>query len=195
MKSFLTIIFISLTHLIYCQQNTLSGYIKDANSGEALIGASVFIEGEGKGASTNVYGFYSITLDAGVHNVKYSYVGYKDVLKSINFNDHIRVNIELYESQDLLEEVVIDAQQTDENTTGTQMGKVDLSMDKIKTIPAFMGEVDVLKTIQFLPGVSSGGEGNTGFYVRGGGPDQNLILLDEATVYNASHFVRFLFCV
>lgn len=173
------------------QQHTLSGYIKDVNTGEALIGASVFIEGEGKGASTNVYGFYSITLNSGDHIVKYSYVGYVDVVRTIEFRDHVRVNIELSESQDLLEEVVIEARQTDENTTGTQMGKVDLSMDKIKTIPAFMGEVDVLKTIQFLPGVSSGGEGNTGFYVRGGGPDQNLILLDEATVYNASHLFGF----
>ena len=104
-----------------------------------------------------------------------------------------RVNVELIESEDLLEEVIVNAQQLDENTTSTQMGKVELSMDKIKTIPAFMGEVDILKTIQFLPGVSSGGEGNTGFYVRGGGPDQNLILLDEATVYNASHLFGF-FC-
>jgi hypothetical protein len=178
-------------YFVFGQQHTLSGYIKDVNSGEALIGASVFIEDEGKGASTNVYGFYSITLSSGSHNVKYSYVGYDDVVKTIEFRDHVRVNIELRESQDLLEEVVIEARQTDENTTGTQMGKVDLSMDKIKTIPAFMGEVDVLKTIQFLPGVSSGGEGNTGFYVRGGGPDQNLILLDEATVYNASHLFGF----
>ena len=191
MKKLLLVYFTITFGFFYGQQHTLSGYIKDANSGEALIGASVFIEGEGKGASTNVYGFYSITLNAGIHNVKYSYVGYEDVHKSINFNDHIRVNIELYESQALLEEVVIEAEQTDENTTGTQMGKVDLSMDKIKTIPAFMGEVDVLKTIQYLPGVSSGGEGNTGFYVRGGGPDQNLILLDEATVYNASHLFGF----
>ena len=173
------------------QTNTLSGYVKDAKTGEALIGATVYIPEESKGATTNVYGFYSITLNSAVHQVKYSYVGYDDVIKTIDFVEHIRINVELSEAEDLLDEVVIEANQSDENTTSAQMGKIDLSMDKIKTIPAFMGEVDVLKTIQFLPGVSSGGEGNTGFYVRGGGPDQNLILLDEATVYNASHLFGF----
>ncbi|MBM77033.1 MAG: TonB-dependent receptor [Crocinitomicaceae bacterium] len=191
MKKFLFVYFTLVSSFSFGQQHTLSGYVKDVNSGEALIGASIFIEGEGKGTSTNVYGFYSITLESGNHKVKYSYVGYKDIIRTIDFQDHVRVNIELKEAQDVLDEVVVEARQTDENTTSTQMGKVDLSMDKIKTIPAFMGEVDVLKTIQFLPGVSSGGEGNTGFYVRGGGPDQNLILLDEATVYNASHLFGF----
>tara|TARA_Y100000589_G_scaffold332308_1_gene391582 strand:+ start:11932 stop:14337 length:2406 start_codon:yes stop_codon:yes gene_type:complete len=190
-KKFLFVYFTLVSSFSFGQQHTLSGYVKDVNSGEALIGASIFIEGEGKGTSTNVYGFYSITLESGNHKVKYSYVGYKDIIRTIDFQDHVRVNIELKEAQDVLDEVVVEARQTDENTTSTQMGKVDLSMDKIKTIPAFMGEVDVLKTIQFLPGVSSGGEGNTGFYVRGGGPDQNLILLDEATVYNASHLFGF----
>ena len=176
---------------VVSQNHTLSGYVKDAKTGEALIGVSIFIEKESKGVSTNVYGYYSISLDAGQYDVKYSYVGYSSVVKNVQFSEPIRLNIELSESQDLLDEVVVEAKESDENTKGTQMGKIDLSMDKIKTIPAFMGEVDVLKTIQFLPGVSSGGEGNTGFYVRGGGPDQNLILLDEATVYNASHLFGF----
>jgi len=176
---------------MFSQQHTLSGYVKDALTGEALIGVSIYVEKESKGATTNVYGFYSISLKSGEYEVKYSYVGYADILKTIQFKDHVRLNIDLNKSQDLLDEVVIDAKQSDENTTGTQMGQIELSIDKIKTIPAFMGEVDILKTIQFLPGVSSGGEGNTGFYVRGGGPDQNLILLDEATVYNASHLFGF----
>lgn len=176
---------------VVSQNHTLSGYVKDAKTGEALIGVSIFIEKESKGVSTNVYGYYSISLDAGQYDVKYSYVGYSSVVKNVQFSEPIRLNIELSESQDVLDEVVVEAKESDENTKGTQMGKIDLSMDKIKTIPAFMGEVDVLKTIQFLPGVSSGGEGNTGFYVRGGGPDQNLILLDEATVYNASHLFGF----
>jgi hypothetical protein len=176
---------------MFTQQHTLSGYVKDALTGEALIGVSIYVEKESKGATTNVYGFYSISLKSGEYEVKYSYVGYADILKTIQFKDHVRLNIDLNKSQDLLDEVVIDAKQSDENTTGTQMGQIELSIDKIKTIPAFMGEVDILKTIQFLPGVSSGGEGNTGFYVRGGGPDQNLILLDEATVYNASHLFGF----
>ena len=176
---------------VVSQNHTLSGYVKDAKTGEALIGVSIFVEKESKGVSTNVYGYYSISLNTGQYDVKYSYVGYSSVVKNVQFSEPIRLNIELSESQDLLDEVVVEVKESDENIKGTQMGKIDLSMDKIKTIPAFMGEVDVLKTIQFLPGVSSGGEGNTGFYVRGGGPDQNLILLDEATVYNASHLFGF----
>ena len=191
MKFFHTLILLLFSFNFLAQQHTLSGYVKDANSGEALIGVSVFIEELGKGTTTNVYGFYSLTLQKGNYKVKYSYVGYNDLYKDVIFQDHIRINIDLSEADDLLQEVVIEAEQTDENTTGTQMGKIDLNIDKIKTIPAFMGEVDILKTIQFLPGVQSGGEGNTGFYVRGGGPDQNLILLDEATVYNASHLFGF----
>ena len=191
MKVFHTLIMLFFSLSFLAQQHTLSGYVKDANSGEALIGVSVFIEELGKGTTTNVYGFYSLTLQKGNYKVKYSYVGYNDLYKYVLFQDHIRINIDLLEADDLLQEVVIEAEQTDENTTGTQMGKIDLNIDKIKTIPAFMGEVDILKTIQFLPGVQSGGEGNTGFYVRGGGPDQNLILLDEATVYNASHLFGF----
>ena len=191
MKFFHTLILLLFSFNFLAQQHTLSGYVKDASSGEALIGVSVFIEELGKGTTTNVYGFYSLTLQKGNYKVKYSYVGYNDLYKDVIFQDHIRINIDLSEADDLLQEVVIEAEQTDENTTGTQMGKIDLNIDKIKTIPAFMGEVDILKTIQFLPGVQSGGEGNTGFYVRGGGPDQNLILLDEATVYNASHLFGF----
>ena len=169
----------------------MSGYIKDAKTGEALVGASVFIENNAKGTSTNVYGFYSITILSQSTKVRYSYIGYNQIEKSIELNKDLRLNIELSEKQDVLDEVIIESKQSDENTQSTQMGRIELSMDKVKTIPAFMGEVDILKTIQFLPGVSSGGEGNTGFYVRGGGPDQNLILLDEATVYNASHLFGF----
>ena len=177
--------------IFYGQQYTLSGYIKDAKTGEALVGASVFIENNAKGTSTNVYGFYSITISSQSTIVRYSYIGYNQIEKSIDLNKDLRLNIELSEKQDVLDEVIIESKQSDQNTQSTQMGKIELSMDKVKTIPAFMGEVDILKTIQFLPGVSSGGEGNTGFYVRGGGPDQNLILLDEATVYNASHLFGF----
>ena len=191
MKILQTLLLTFLLHLGYSQQKTLSGYVKDANSGEGLIGVSVFVEELGQGTTTNVYGFYSLTLNQGNYNVKYSYVGYRDLLKDVSLKSNVRMNIDLSESDDLLQEVVVEAEQSDENTKGTQMGKIDLNMDKIKTIPAFMGEVDVLKMIQFLPGVQSGGEGNTGFYVRGGGPDQNLILLDEATVYNASHLFGF----
>ena len=191
MKFLQTLLLTFFIHLGYSQQYTLSGYVKDANSGEGLIGVSVFVKELGQGTTTNMYGFYSLTLNQGNYNVKYSYVGYRDLFKDVSLKSNVRMNLDLSESDDLLQEVVVEAEQSDENTKGTQMGKIDLNIDKIKTIPAFMGEVDVLKTIQFLPGVQSGGEGNTGFYVRGGGPDQNLILLDEATVYNASHLFGF----
>ena len=191
MKVKLLVFFLLILGKVFNQEYTLSGYIKDAKSGEALVGASVFIENNAKGTSTNVYGFYSITILSQSTKVRYSYIGYNQIEKSIELNKDLRLNIELSEKQDVLDEVIIESKQSDENTQSTQMGRIELSMDRVKTIPAFMGEVDILKTIQFLPGVSSGGEGNTGFYVRGGGPDQNLILLDEATVYNASHLFGF----
>jgi len=192
MKNLLGILFLLLTTITFSQDKfTVSGYVKDAATGEALIGASVYVVELGQGSATNVFGFYSITVDAADYNLKVSYVGYDDWKQSITLDKDVRLNIEINPSSELMDEVVIEAEAQDENTTGTQMGQIDLNVDKIKTLPAFMGEVDVIKTIQLLPGVQSAGEGNTGFYVRGGGPDQNLILLDEATVYNASHLFGF----
>ena len=121
MKFFHTLILLLFSFNFLAQQHTLSGYVKDANSGEALIGVSVFIEELGKGTTTNVYGFYSLTLQKGNYKVKYSYVGYNDLYKDVIFQDHIRINIDLSEADDLLQEVVIEAEQTDENTTGTQL--------------------------------------------------------------------------
>ena len=162
----------------YAQEtHTVSGYIKDASSGEALIGASIFLEEEGKGAATNVYGYYSFTVNSGVYHVKISYVGYEDYKAMIDLEKDLRLNIELNAMSDVLNEVLIEAEASDQNTTGTQMGEIDLDMQKVKTLPAFMGEVDILKTIQYLPGVQSGGEGNTGFYVRGGGPRSESYLV------------------
>ena len=192
MKEFLILIISCFFLSAYAQEtHTVSGYIKDAASGEALIGASIFLEEEGKGAATNVYGYYSFTVPSGSYHVKISYVGYEDYKSLIDLEKDLRLNVELNAMSDVLNEVLIEAEASDQNTTGTQMGEIDLDMQKVKTLPAFMGEVDILKTVQYLPGVQSGGEGNTGFYVRGGGPDQNLILLDEATVYNASHLFGF----
>lgn len=170
---------------------TISGYIKDANTGEDLIGANIYLMEYGKGTSTNTYGFYSITLPAGNYTVRTSYLGYETRFDSIALDKNIELNIEIGTGDVELQEVVVEDERSDENTQSTEMGTVELEVDKIKTLPAFMGEVDILKTIQLLPGVQSAGEGNTGFYVRGGGPDQNLILLDEATVYNAAHLFGF----
>ena len=173
------------------EKHTISGYIKDAGTGEVLIGSSIYIEELEKGVVTNIYGYYSLTVESGIYNVIARYVGYDDISQTVGLEADVKLNIEMTVSSDIMDEVVVEAEALDNNTTGTQMGEINLNMDRVKTLPAFMGEVDILKTVQFLPGVSSGGEGNTGFYVRGGGPDQNLILLDEATVYNASHLFGF----
>lgn len=176
----------------FAQNNyTISGYIRDGQSGEDLIGATVYVVEVGKGTTTNMYGFYSITLPEGTYTIRTSYIGFDNQTDTINLIQNTPHNINLGNAGIEMQEVVIEDERTDENVDGTQMGTIELEIDKIKTLPAFMGEVDILKTIQLLPGVQSAGEGNTGFYVRGGGPDQNLILLDGATVYNASHLFGF----
>ncbi len=170
---------------------TLSGYVKDSKTGEALLGCNVVIKEMHKGTNTNTYGFYSLTIDSGTYNLLINYIGYKDQLIPVDLNKDQSININLDPTTIETKEVEIKAERADRNVNGTEMGRVQLDVDKIKSLPAFMGEVDILKTIQLLPGVQSAGEGNAGFYVRGGGPDQNLILLDEAVVYNASHLFGF----
>lgn len=188
----LTVGFLLITfNAIGQNKYTVSGYVKDAKTGEMLVGADVYIKELLKGGSTNTYGFYSITVPEGEYTLVGQYFGFTDFSKKIDLRSDLRVNIDLGFFLDTIEEVVVEGERKDNNTTGTQMGTIELDMNKLKTLPAFMGEVDVLKSVQLLPGVQSAGEGNTGFYVRGGGPDQNLILLDEATVYNASHLFGF----
>ncbi|MCB0429444.1 MAG: carboxypeptidase-like regulatory domain-containing protein, partial [Flavobacteriales bacterium] len=170
---------------------TVSGHVTDEISGEDLPGASVYIQEVMKGTATNTYGFYSITLESGTYNLVASYMGYEQVSQKIVLNKDLKINIKLKPFSITTEEVVVTAERKDKNVESTEMGKVELQTDEIKTLPVVFGEVDVLKTIQLLPGVQSAGEGSTGFYVRGGGPDQNLILLDEATVYNAGHLLGF----
>lgn len=170
----------------------LSGYVKDAATGETLIGAAVAVaDSEGLGTVTNAYGFYSLELPAGTHRLRFSYVGYAGEEATVTLNEAKRLNVELTEESVELQEVVVKARPDDANVKSTEMGTVGLQMDNVKKLPALMGEVDVLKTIQLLPGVLSAGEGNAGFYVRGGGPDQNLVLLDEAVVYNPGHLLGF----
>jgi hypothetical protein len=170
---------------------TISGYVKDASNGEVSIGANVYIKELLKGGSTNQYGFYSITVEAGTYTLISSYVGYEDFVKPIVLDKDYRINIDLKPTAINVTEVEVSSERADKNVSSTTVGSVKLDMEEIKKIPAFLGEVDVLKTIQLLPGVKSAGDGNTGSYVRGGGPDQNLILLDEAVVYNASHLLGF----
>ncbi len=170
---------------------TLSGYVQDAATGETLIGANVYNkDNPSEGTSTNIYGFFSLSLPAGEYTFVFSYLGYTDQGKTVQLIDNQRLTINMSEGV-LMQEVVVTAEEADENVVGTQMGTVELPVEDIKLLPALMGEVDILKTLQLLPGVSSAGEGSSGFYVRGGGPDQNLVLLDEATVYNSGHLLGF----
>lgn len=172
------------------QTYTLSGYVTDAKSGESIFGAKVVIPSIKKGALTNNYGFYSLTVPSGKYVVEFRLSGVQTKKKEITLNSDVRYDMELGESIQDIDEIKVVAN-ADQNTNSTQLGSHELDIDEIKTLPAFMGEVDIIKTIQLLPGVSSAAEGGQGFYVRGGGPDQNLVLLDEAVVYNAAHLFGF----
>jgi hypothetical protein len=168
---------------------TLNGYIKDSTNGESIIGATVSVNG--KSITSNQYGFFSITLEEGEYDVLVSHVSYLAQAFRISLHNNVQQTIFLLPRSAALTEVVVYSKRRDANVRSAQMGKVDLSVNQIKNIPAFLGEVDILKTIQLMPGVRNAGEGNAGFYVRGGGPDQNLILLDDAVVYNTGHLFGF----
>ncbi len=192
LQFFLLLFFTSnLTHAQ--TEYTLSGYIKDIQTGETLIGANVYnSENKIQGTSANLYGFYSLTLPEGTYKIEASFLGYSTQQIEIELNKDITFNFKMIEDGILLEEIVeVTAKRKDENVESTDMGRVDLSIESIKSLPALLGEVDVLRAIQLLPGVMSSGEINSGLYVRGGGPDQNLILLDEAVVYNTGHLFGF----
>ena len=175
----------------FAQQVVLSGIVRDAGSGETFIGAVVSVEPGRQAASTNAYGFYSLTLPEGKHQVTFSYIGYQSYSEEIDLSSSQRLNVELRRGDNTLEEVVVSAERKDNNVSNPQMGVLNFTMEEVKNVPVVFGERDLLKTIQLLPGVQSAGEGTSNFYVRGGGGDQNLILLDEATVYNASHLLGF----
>jgi CarboxypepD_reg-like domain/TonB dependent receptor-like, beta-barrel/TonB-dependent Receptor Plug Domain len=188
---FLLAFLLHVTPAVGQNKFTISGYVKSKASGETLIGAGVYIKEILKGTATNQYGFYSITLPEGEYTLVVSFLGYEEYSSHINLHSAIKNNIELKEKSFTTEEVVITGEKKDDNVSSVQMSKQEMDMDFVKSLPAFLGEVDVLKAIQLLPGVQSAGEGNSGYYVRGGGPDQNLVLLDEAVIYNASHLFGF----
>jgi len=190
-KRFLFFLFISFISLNSFGRETISGYVRDSATGEALIAANVIIEELGTGTSTNVYGYYALSLEPGVYNLIFSYVGYATVTRTITLQKGMVLNIELSESLLELEEVTISSTRNNANITRLETGSSSLSIQSIRKIPAFMGEVDVIKAIQLLPGVQVTSEGSSGFSVRGGGRDQNMILLDEAPVYNVSHLMGF----
>ncbi len=183
-------LFLSFQLSVFAQNKyTVNGYVRDSVSGESIISATITIDG--KAVNSNQYGFYSLTLPEGEYDFGVSHVSYLTAFYRISLKQNLQQNILLVPKSAALNEVVVYSRKRDANVRNAQMGKIDLSIGQIKSIPAFMGEVDILKAIQLLPGVQTAGEGNSGFYVRGGGPDQNLIILDDAVVYNTGHLFGF----
>jgi len=168
------------------QNYTLSGYVQDRSSGEKMIGATIYDFNSGKGTSANEYGFYSLTLPAGELHLQVSYVGYAPYRDTFQLAANLSMNISLVPSLEI-DEVVITTNRPQDVVEDVQMSSISIPVKEIKSIPMFMGEADVIKTIQLMPGVQSGTEGTSGIYVRGGGPDQNLFLLDGVPIYNANH--------
>ncbi|GLR16206.1 TonB-dependent receptor [Portibacter lacus] len=189
--SILFILFFSF-YSAFGQNFTVSGSLRDGETGEDLIGATISVEElPGVGTSANAYGFYSLTLEKGEYTLVYEYIGLEKVVRKINLDQPLEINIELGQSSIQMEEVVIKAERDDANVSETKMSVTKLDPKDIASVPVIFGEKDIIKTLQLTPGVKTAGEGNSGFYVRGGGIDQNLILLDEAPVYNASHLLGF----
>jgi CRISPR/Cas system-associated protein endoribonuclease Cas2 len=172
-------------------QSSLSGYVRDSKNGEGMLGLSIYVKEIKSGTQTNAYGFYSLTIPNGTYTLLLSYIGYQDLEKSITLNGNRTLNLEMTESTSVLDDVVVKAEREDENVKNIEMSVNKVGMKTIRKMPAFLGEIDVIRSIQFLPGVSTVGEGASGFNVRGGGIDQNLVLLDEAPVYNSSHLFGF----
>ena len=188
---------VSLLYLTNClpavaqPKLVLNGYIRDAENGEALIGATVFIKEINNGSVSNVYGFYSVALAPGSYTATYNYLGYHTVSKTITLSQNMQVDIDLVLERAQLEEIVVEAEEEQANVENTEMSTNKLDMRTLLKLPTFLGETDVLRSILLLPGVSTVGEGASGFNVRGGNIGQNLILLDEAPVYNSSHLFGF----
>ncbi|NRF39751.1 TonB-dependent receptor [Pedobacter foliorum] len=197
MKLFLFFLLFSVAstpfYLSAQQRFAISGTVRDASTGETLIGATVKLQSpsQNTGIATNAYGFYSLTAAEGEYSLVISYSGYQTNTQNITLNKALKFNIELKAVSDLQEVVISATERKNENVKSPQMGLNKIDMKDLDNVPVLLGEKDVLKTIQLLPGVKAGGEGNTGFFVRGGAADQNLILLDEATVYNSSHLLGF----
>jgi len=190
-KIFLLIILIS-TSIVAQERYTISGIVKDARNGETLFGASVYLKTTSIGVLTNEYGFYSISAPKGTYTLVISYLGYDNVINEIEFKSDQKLDFELTENSTQLKEVLITSSESEEvSIKKPQMSVLKLNTTTIKQVPVVLGEVDILKTILMLPGVTNNGEGSSGFNVRGGAVDQNLVLLDEAIIYNTSHVFGF----
>lgn len=188
----ITFLLVTFMSVLSAQERvTVKGYVRDAANGETLIGATVYLNGTTKGTSTNEYGFYSLTVDPGTYTLVASYLGYEDQRRPMELIGNFTADFELSEAGNELMEVVVTAEEEDQNVREVQMSVENLNMSTIERLPALLGEVDVLRSIQLLPGVTSVGEGAAGFNVRGGSIDQNLVILDEAPVFNSSHLFGF----
>ncbi len=188
-----TVFLILLSQIAFAQNEkyTVNGYIRDATNGETLIGANVFVTSIEAGAVSNEYGFYSISLPAGKHDIVYSYLGYASQTTTVTLNQNTTKDIELGFESNELAEIVVSSKAKNSNVSDLEMSVNSLDIKTIQKLPTLLGEVEVLRSIQLLPGVSTVGEGAAGFNVRGGSIDQNLVLLDEAPVYNSSHLFGF----
>ena len=189
MKTGIIICCLFFAQAMFAQKSTLSGYLKDAETGEALIGGRIYIDSLKIGVVSNIYGFYSLTLPNGTHDVMFSFIGKEPIKTRVILDQNIELAINLKDNSNTLTEVVVTGEKKQQEST--EMSTVTLSMEKVKTLPVLLGEKDIIKTLQLLPGVQSGSEGSSGIYVRGGGPDQNLILLDGVPIYNANHLFGF----
>ena len=188
----LALIFLFFCSLAFSQRNvTLSGYVSDLESDESLIGVSVLLPELNTGTITNEYGFFSLTLPAGVYTVQIRYLGFETLTRELSLNEDVNENFELTPQAEILDEVIVEENIELLNVRNPQMSVNKLAINTIKKIPAVLGEVDVIKSITLLPGVTNAGEGASGFNVRGGAADQNLILLDEAILFNSSHLFGF----
>jgi hypothetical protein len=187
MRLFYLLLFCLVYQFGYSQKYTISGYVKDAGNGEELIGVTVLVVGTGSGTVTNSYGFYSITLPAGKQELQFSYVGYRSQPKTFELSQNVQQNIDLVSEATTIQEVVVTSERLDANVTDVQMGHTKLNIAQIRKLPAIFGEVDIIKNVQLQPGVVTAGEGTSSFFVRGGSADQNLILIDEAPIYDPSH--------
>ncbi|WP_159799789.1 TonB-dependent receptor [Flavobacterium sp. MK4S-17] len=188
---FTVVLFLIFSHAFAQEKFTLSGTISDQGSNETLIGASVYIKETQTAVSANEYGFYSVSLPAGTYTVQISYVSYGTIEETVTLNQNVRKNFSLQSGTQELEEVVISDNKRRAEIRRPEMSVNKLTVQEIKKMPVVLGEVDVLKSILQLPGVTNAGEGSSGFNVRGGAADQNLILLDEATIFNSSHLFGF----
>lgn len=190
---FCCLILLTSTFILQAQEKvTVSGFVTDAQNAETLPGATIVIPSLEKSVRSNSYGFYSITIPTGTYKIRIQYLGYEILEEEKEIKTDLKINFELKSKTQQAKEVQINVKaRKDANVKGTEMGMHQLAMEQVKKLPVILGEVDVLKALQLLPGVLSAGEGQSGFYVRGGGPDQNLILLDDAVVYNTGHLFGF----